>query len=390
MKYLLYKDRIIRLFYFMMGLILRPFILVKPNRIICWSYNYNKYACNPMAFTKYLLKNHSDEFEIFWVFNPNVDTSLVDSAVSKLQKNSFKYLIALYSSKYVLNNMRNDYMDTYFMKKKGQCYIMTWHASMSLKRVERDVETLLGSKYVSRAKYDSKMCDLMLSGCKFHSDLFRKSFWYDGEILEKGTPRCDVLFTDPSFYKSIILQQYNIPKDAKIILYAPTFRQDFSIGAYMLEWRSLIDHLNQKTGEKHIVLLRMHPNFLSRNIAFLKQYLVDDILDVTLYPEMQELLCAADYLVTDYSSSMFDFSILKKPCFLYAKDIESYDRGFYISISELPYPIAKNAGELEYAFMTYDEDSYKKKLDDFYNFRIVNYETGFASEALYKWIKSKK
>lgn len=74
---------------------------------------------------------------------------------------------------------------------------MTWHSSMGIKKVEKDGN--LDAEYIEIAKSDSRMCDLILSGCKFRSNVIRSGFWYDGEILEKGTPRNDMLFKDNSF-----------------------------------------------------------------------------------------------------------------------------------------------------------------------------------------------
>ena len=330
----LFVDRVIRLTYFTIALLIRPFVKVKHNRIICWSYNFSKYACNPRVITEYILNNEYENFEIYWAFKGNAITSEVHEGIKVLNKDSFRYLIILYSSRFIINNMRNDYMESYFIKKHTQKYIMTWHASMSLKKIEKDAESQLGKHYVGRAKSDSSMCDLMLSGCRFHSLLFKNSFWYKGEILEKGTPRCDVLFKDPSNIRKELFDLYGIKQNVGIILYAPTFRRDYNLDNYKLEWFNIITELKKKESRDYVVFIRLHPNFLFHRNIDIKKYMRENVFDVTSYPEMQNLLLVSDYLVTDYSSSMFDFSLLGKPCFIYAKDYMNYDRGFYFKLNE--------------------------------------------------------
>ena len=384
----LQRDRIIRLIYLVIGLIVRPFVGIKPNRIMCCSFNFRKYACNPREITQYLLEHHEGEFEIYWAFKDGAKTGDIPDSVQIVKKNSIQYLIALYSSHFIFNNMRNDVADTYFIKKKGQIYVMTWHGSMSLKKVEKDAAETLGTKYVNKAKADSQMCDAMISGCDFHTNLFRNSFWYEGEILNIGTPRCDSLFEKSSVFKKTVNTVYGI-SGAFVVLYAPTFRSDYSLENYKLEWEDVLNGLREKFGRRVVVLLRMHPNFSMIPGFNLDKYTSDDIIDVTDYPDMQALLCASDILITDYSSAVFDISLIKKPCFIYATDADKYDRGFYFNLNELPYPLSCSNEELTDRLVNFDMKSYISKLDDFYTKRIGNFEDGKSCERLYEWMKQK-
>lgn len=107
---------------------------------------------------------------------------------------------------------------------------------MGIKKIEQDAEENLSLSYINEAKYDSSICDLILSGCKFRTEVIKRAFWYDGEILEKGTPRNDVLFQDHAELKQRIFAQCDIPKNAKILLYAPTFRKDMGLQYYKFNW----------------------------------------------------------------------------------------------------------------------------------------------------------
>ena len=133
----------------------------------------------------------------------------------------------------------------------------------------------------------------------------------------------------------------------------------------------------------------MHPNFSMIPGFNLDKYTSDDIIDVTDYPDMQALLCASDILITDYSSAMFDISLIKKPCFIYAIDADKYDRGFYFNLNDLPYPLSCSNEELIDRLLNFDMKSYISKLDDFYTKRIGSFEDGKSCERLYEWMKQK-
>ena len=107
----------------------------------------------------------------------------------------------------------------------------------------------------------------MISGCHFRTKIMKNSFWYDGDILEKGTPRNDVLFTANSKeIRNRIFGKYKIPNNVKILLYAPTFRRDYGLSCYKLEWNDTFSILEKKFGGTFYVLLRLHPNFQRLNI----------------------------------------------------------------------------------------------------------------------------
>lgn len=142
--------------------------------------------------------------------------------VRKVKITSLRYIYELCTSKIIITNFRTT--DT-FIKRKNQYYIQTWHSSLRLKQIEKDAEDTLPKDYVKMAIDDSKKLDLLLSGCKYSTDIFKRAFWYDGEIFEHGTPRNDIFFQKNSDLNNKIKEKLNINKDKKIILYAPTFRK---------------------------------------------------------------------------------------------------------------------------------------------------------------------
>ena len=380
-------NRIGKSFGNIFSLIIRCFTRVHKGRMMCWAYTFKQYSCNPRYLTEYLLENNT-EFEIFWVFKGNVDTFGVDKRIKCVRYKSLRYFLLVNTAEFFITNARTDPYRIYWHKRKGQKYVMLWHGGVALKRIEKDAESQLSYSYLKKAKIDSKVCDLMVSGCRFQTSLLKEKFWYDGEILEKGIPRNDVFFDKARHpeMRERICRKYGISPDSRIVLYAPTFRRDKSIEPYRIDWSRVVPELRKIYGsEKVSVLLRLHPNLIGKADA---SSLVNDesVIDVTRYHDMQELLCVSDLLITDYSSSMFDITMLKKPCMLYATDIEKYNRGYYFDFAELPFPLARNEEELIGNIRTFDSAAYDESVESFFEKHIGLCEDGNASKAIAGWL----
>lgn len=380
-------NRIGKVFGNIFSLIIRCFTRVHKGRMMCWAYTFKQYSCNPRYLTEHLLENNT-EFEIFWVFRGNVDTSGVDKRIKCVRYKSLQYYILVNTAEFFITNARTDPYRIYWHKRKGQKYVMLWHGGVALKRIEKDAEDQLSYSYLKKAKIDSKVCDLMVSGCRFQTSLLKEKFWYDGEILERGIPRNDVFFDKARHpeMKERICHKYGISPDSRIVLYAPTFRRNKSIEPYRIDWSRVVPELRKiYDTEKISVLLRLHPNLIGKADA---SSLINDesVIDVTRYHDMQELLCVSDLLITDYSSSMFDITMLKKPCMLYATDIEKYNRGYYFDFEELPFPLARNEEELIGNIRTFDSAAYDESVESFFEKHIGLCEDGNASKAIAGWL----
>ena len=380
-------NRIGKVFGNIFSLIIRCFTKVHKGRMMCWAYTFKQYSCNPRYLTEHLLENNT-EFEIFWVFRGNVDTSGVDKRIKCVRYKSLQYYILVNTAEFFITNARTDPYRIYWHKRKGQKYVMLWHGGVALKRIEKDAEAQLSYSYLKKAKIDSKVCDLMVSGCRFQTSLLKEKFWYDGEILERGIPRNDVFFDKARHpeMKERICRKYGISPDSRIVLYAPTFRRNKSIEPYRIDWSRVVPELRKiYDTEKISILLRLHPNLIGKADA---SSLINDesVIDVTRYHDMQELLCVSDLLITDYSSSMFDITMLKKPCMLYATDIEKYNRGYYFDFAELPFPLARNEEELIGNIRTFDSAAYDESVESFFEKHIGLCEDGNASKAIAGWL----
>ena len=380
-------NRVVKSFGNLLSLFVRMGVKVKPGRVVCWAYNYKQYGCNPRYLTEYLLEHHPD-MEVVWVFRKGVDISSVDKRIKCVRFRTWEYLKMINSAEFLVTNSRTDPWHIYWHKRPEQKYLMLWHGGAALKRVERDVEDRLGFSYVQKAKRDSKVCDLMISGCRANTELIKRSFWYSGEILEDGIPRNDIFF-NTALHNTIrqrITKEYNLPKDGRIVLYAPTFRRSGSIEPYRIDWGDMIPRLERMFGNKRVtLLLRLHPNLIGKaDTSSLINH--PSVIDMTRYHDMQELLCISDMLITDYSSSMFDYAMLRRPCMLYATDVAQYDRGYYYDFRELPFPLAEDSKELTKLIDSFNEEEYLARLDEFLNERLGMVERGIAAESLTRWM----
>lgn len=371
-----------------LSLLIQIFHPVRKGRVMCWAYDFKQYSCNPRYLTEHLLENNP-EFEIYWVFRKNVDTTGIDSRINCVRYRSWEYYLLVNTAQFLITNCRTDPYDIYWPKRARQKYLMLWHGGAALKKIEKDAEDKLSFSYLHKAKLDSKACDLMISGCGVQTRLIRSSFWYDGEILEKGIPRNDIFFKKDKHpaIKKKICEKYGIHEDNALILYAPTFRKNHSLKPYNIIWDDLLPDLRNMTGKKNIsVLLRLHPNMLRRDTSPLLNSTA--VTDVTKYHDMQELLCISDLLITDYSSTMFDFPMIGGPCILYATDIDEYDRGYYFDFYSLPFPIARSQEELVQRLKDFDKTVYEAKVKDFFDRNIQLKEDGNAGTAIAAWMRN--
>lgn len=361
-------------------------IPVKKNKIIMWSNSFKSYGCNPKYITEYILENYPGEFDIVWVIDSclSVPCDIPDS-VRVVRYFSKEYLYELHTAHFVICNTRTN-PAYYWSKRKGQIYIQTWHSSIRLKTIEKDAMKSLSERYAEEAKADSDKIDYIISGCAFSSRIFKESFWYDGCVLECGTPRIDFLLERSNSRE--ILKKMNLSEEYRYILYAPTFRGDDNY-EYNFDFEKLADVCEKYMGGKWKVLYRLHPNL----IFTIKEHNISDVcIDVCSYSDMQELIAVSDLMVTDYSSCMFDMMYIKKPCILYMPDFEDYtekERALYFNIKELPFLKAYTEAEIFDAIENFDEKKYEADTVSFLE-KIGSFENGTACKTIADLIVEKR
>jgi len=270
------------------------------------------------------------------------------------------------------------------VKRRKQRYLQTWHG-FALKRIEKAARNLPAS-YIKQAMRDSAMTDLIVSGSEFMTQVFEYDFWYHGNVRSYGTPRNDVFFRDNSAVTEKVKHAFGLEKDRNIVLYAPTFRDNGSMDCYHLDVRGVVEACKERFGGEWSILCRLHPNIAEKS-AGLFPYDEKTVLDASQYPDMQELLLSCDMLITDYSSSMFDYALRGKPCLRFATDLEAYTqgRGFYFQMDRIPFPLAESNKALLHEIREFDEEKQKENWNRFTKEQGFC-EDGRASERCADWI----
>lgn len=345
---------------------------IKKNKVILVSYNGKGYGDGSKAVTEALLNNH-EPLDIVWAVKPQFKDTLPDQ-VRYVKFNSLQYLYELSTAKVWVDNVRKSKA---IVKRYNQFYIQLWHGCYALKKIEKDVENHLGRNYVASAKHDSKLANLMVSGSAFFTNIIRRAFWYNGEILECGSPRIDSLFNPKEGIMEAVCSKLGIEPNQKIILYAPTFRNDYNVDCYSLNYSQIRETLKQTDGIDYTILVRLHPNVSNKdNLIEYNEH----IINASKYPDINELILASDIIITDYSSVMFEAAMIGKPVFLFATDIDEYssDRGFYFDIRNLPFPLSQSNDELINNILSFNQKNYEKETEKFFA-TLQPFENGTAA-----------
>ena len=360
---------------------------IEKNKIFIYS-STNSYACNPKYIAEEILKRNLP-YQIVWGLHCcDSMQSIPDKIKTVAISNYDEYLKEFASSKILIFNMRaNEEINLGLVKKPNQIYINTWHGSLGIKKVGSDINHL--KKHVLKStKIDAEQVDYLISNSDFTSKIHKSSFLGNGKILKIGHPRNDVFFGNLCSVKAKIFQTYKIPAESNVVLYAPTFRdKQYNVDVYDLDTKLLRQALFKRFGGKWVVLMRLHPEFrvLDKKFDFRND---NGCIDVTMYPDMQELLAASDTVITDYSSCIYDFMLTRRPGFIYATDIENYNnnRGFYYPLESTPFPIATDSQRLADNIINFDMEKYHREVEQFLKDKGC-IDDGHASERIVDFIE---
>lgn len=352
------------------------------ERLILFESGIGKqYSDSPRMIYEKILEEELD-YKKVWVYNGPI--RFIDEKTKVIKRLSPQYYYYLLRAKYWVNNQN---FPTYITKRRGTIYLQTWHGT-PLKKMLFDLDKVYGRKddYIERVGKSIKNWDYLISPSKYASNAFRSAFRFSGEMLEVGYPRNDIFYSDQrSKFVNETLNRLHLPKDKKVILYAPTFRDHESIGSnhFVFQLKLDLEKMKEKLGDEYVLLLRMH--VVIKNSMSIDEELSDFVFDVSNYSDIQELLLITDVLITDYSSIMFDFANTKRPMLFYTYDLEQYRddiRGFYMNFEkEAPGPLLFNTDEVIDKLIKLDEvkASYKEKYATFYQ-KYCSLEDGKASE----------
>lgn len=356
---------------------------VIPNKIVFMTYN-NDYMCNP----KYIceeLRRQELPVDIVWAtVTKKKQSGQFPPDVRLVVRGTYDFFREVATAGVWVDNALCFPWNP-MPKKRDQLYLQTWHGSLGLKRIGKD--DVKERRWVLAARLAGKQTDICISNSTFETEVYRTTHWPNTPILELGHARNDILFSDDGKKAEITARVrafFGIGPDKKIALYAPTFRKTPGSNAYSLDYTRFLNTLEEAFGGEWVLLNRFH----FKTKALSGGTPDERIYAATRYPDMQELLVAADLGVTDYSSWICDFVLTGKPGFLYAPDLGSYnqERGFYYPLSETPFPVAESNDELEQKLRTFDPDVYTQKRAVFLQDRGCK-EQGRAAEQIVAIIK---
>ena len=358
---------------------------VQKNLVLFESFLGRGYSDNPKAL--YLtLQKQRPELQLVWIFAKEPNAAVKAACPNWVLRNSPKYYYLMARAQYWIFNTRQPLS---LKKRRETMYLQTWHGT-PLKRLGLDMDEVHmpgtnTEQYKKNFSVQAKEWNYLLSPNLYSSTIFKRAFDFRGLLLETGYPRNDLLYApDRQQQAEQIKQSLRLPPGKKVILYAPTWRDDEFVkkGQYRFNLKLDLKQMQSRLGDDYIVLLRMH-------------YLIAEHLDlaafdgfaydVSAYGDIAELYLISDLLITDYSSVFFDYAHLNRPMVFFTYDLEKYAsvlRGFYFDFEAVvPGPLLKESDQV----IDYIEDiaTQSKQYEDKYvafQERFCSLDDGKASQ----------
>jgi CDP-glycerol glycerophosphotransferase len=320
------------------------------DQVLYSCFNGRQYSCNPRAVHEEMVRQHIDIPQLWVVADQQAE---LPATVTPVRLHGQEWHDAMAASRYIVTNHR---IGDWFQRHPDQIVLQTWHGT-PLKKIGRDVKEVHfayapGMKQALQgAAHYPKLPEwsYLLSPNPFSTKIMERAFAFKGEIVESGYPRNDVLYSaDAKVIAASVRARIGLPAGKRVVLYAPTWRDDqfYGRGRYKFEMPIDLDRAKAALGDDHVLLVRLHSNIVdgvpNAGDGF--------VYDVSLYPEIAELYLISDVLVTDYSSAMFDYANTRRPMLFFTYDLADYRdrlRGFYFDFAaEAPGPLLETSTDL--------------------------------------------
>lgn len=367
----------------------------KSNLVMFESFSGKQYSCNPRAIYEYMLEHHP-EFKTSWSVDKRHAQLFKDNNIPYAKRFSFKWLWLMPRAAYWVINSR---LPLWIPKPQHTTYLQTWHGT-PLKRLATDMEEVhmpgtSSERYKKNFVKEANKWDYLISPNAYSSVIFWGAFQFDGDIIESGYPRNDYLYTHNTQEEiDALKKKCGIPDDKKVILYAPTWRDDqfFGKGRYKFDLALDLQWMRGKLGDDYVVILRMH--YLVAENFDLTPY-EGFAFDFSSYEDIRGLYLMSDLLITDYSSVFFDYANLRRPIIFFTYDLDRYRdklRGFYFDIEkEAPGPLVKTTDEVIEAIHGFEERDFAvpKSFEDFYR-KFCHLENGGSSRKVVERVFTEK
>ena len=382
------KAKTIIFFYFKRTSLYRYFTLpIKKEQFFFDSFNGRSFSDSPKYLYLYLTKNGIAKPEsCVWTCRDkdSFRKQIGDERVKLVEYGSKEYIKACMTSRILIINV---FLLSIIPIRKNQCLINTWHGTPYKKIAMSNTSSHFFSKKLT-LKAKAKQTKYFLTNTSYFSELLPEALYINHEKqIKAGFPRNDFLinkqYDEQEIKNKLCAIVPTLSKEKLenkiIVLYAPTNRSKnlkiVGMQDLFLPLHEIQDSIEKRFNGKVIFIFRTHYEDVYTSIDD------DSFINGSSYPDMQELMAISDILITDYSSTIWDFGFTKRPCFLYTPDLKEYQgtRDFYIPIEEWPFPKATTIAEMNENILSYDENDYLKKLKKHYE-ELGSYETGTACE----------
>lgn len=352
---------------------------IKKNKVFFSSYEGTSISCNPKYICSELKTRFGEHLVSVWEYN-HKRTTKEEGKTIYVKHNSLAYVYHIMTSKVLISNTG---ISACFPLRKKQFTINTWHGAGCYKKVGKD----LSDTYIEtiRRRYEEKNTNYYLSGCAAWTHVFSEAVLSSPiKFLPTGSPRIDYLFNDVTDGEVERIKGA-IGIKAKIVLYAPTYRGDRDTPGNAqcpLDIDLLLDALEKRFGGEWIFAYRCH----YATASLFKGN--DRTIDLSGHEDMQELLAIADILISDYSSSIWDYSFTGKPCFLYCYDLDKYteERDFYMPIKDWHFPVSLSINELIKQIDSFNDLEYAKNVAAHHR-ELGSFESGNATNTVVNLIQ---
>jgi CDP-glycerol glycerophosphotransferase len=297
-----------------------------------------------------------------------------------VRRATWRYFYELARAEFWVDNQGLPHVAT---RRRETTYLQTWHGSPYKAMGYDQPQLQFGPPQQRRhfAQGVGRWTHFCVQS-RYADEVFRKAFAHKAESLPTGYPRNDPLLrSDPAEAKALAAR-LELPDDRRIVLYAPTFRDSQRITRGRPEFPLNLAQMSELVGDRCYLLVRSH--YLDRgSVAARYSNFARDVSD---YPDTTELLLVADALITDYSSVMFDYALLRRPMLFYAYDLELYTqtRGAYFDLeAEAPGPVVKTQEEV-LSWLADPEAAHEAHAERFGRFleKFCTYESGDAAQAV--------
>lgn len=346
---------------------------LKKNVAVYESFWGREFSDNPKALYEYISQNKPDVKNII-IIRDTLTPIKISANTEIVKYKSWKYYYYLARGKYFFNNV--NFPDEY-IKRKGVIEVQTMHGT-PLKKLGLDNPGEIPENKINKFIEKCRRWDYLTVPSDYVGEIAKSAYKYTGKILNTGYPRNDILFSNEKTKNIIQLKQdYHIPADKKVILYAPTWRVKgkFSMPIDM-------NLLKDQLGDEYVLVVKLH-HFMEQN--FSTKGLEDFVYIFGKNHDISDLYILSDVLITDYSSVMFDYALLNKPMIFYAFDYDNYkknQRDIYFDFQkEAPGAFISTSDEIVYEIKNIENYSerYKDKIKEF-NYKYNQYDEGNASE----------